>query len=239
MADGARLASSLDQDRVLEDSRMTDAPSWRRVKEIFQGALEREPEERAAFVVHKCDGNDALGKEVESLLASLDDAGSFVERPAIQDLPTWNSSNTGPIAASPEAALMPGDSLGPYRIVELVGAGGMGEVYRARDPKLNRDVALKILPDIAARPAGLDRLRREAQVLASLNHPNIGHIYGLEDGGVRQALVLELVDGLTLAEVIASGRRRTAFAIDFGEALGIALQIAQALEAAHNPSPRM
>jgi serine/threonine protein kinase len=132
-----------------------------------------------------------------------------------------------------QTGLKSGDSLGPYQIVELIGAGGMGRVYRARDAKLNRDVALKILPDaFAADPDRLARFRREAQVLASLNHPNIGHIYGLEDSGTPQALVLELVEGPTLADLIAS-RGRSAPAVEVPDVLNIGRQIAEALEAAH------
>src|SRR3984893_765368 len=102
--------------------------------------------------------------------------------------------------------LAAGTRLGPYEILSALGAGGMGEVYRARDTKLNRDVALKILPDSFANdPDRLARFRREAQVLASLNHPNIGHIYGFEDSGATHALVLELIDGPTLADQIAQG----------------------------------
>src|SRR5262245_65801522 len=103
-------------------------------------------------------------------------------------------------------ALAPGASLGSYEIISLLGAGGMGQVYRARDGKLNRDVALKVLPDaFAADPDRLARFRREAQLLASLNHQNIGHVYGFEDthgagsGPALHALVLELVEGPTLA----------------------------------------
>jgi len=130
-----------------------------------------------------------------------------------------------------ERALKPGDSLGPYKIVELVGAGGMGQVYRATDAKLNRDVALKILPDaFASDPDRLARFRREAQVLASLSHPNIGHIYGLEDSEARHALVLELIEGPTLADMISGAGH---LALGTGDALPIALQIAAALEAAH------
>jgi serine/threonine-protein kinase len=104
----------------------------------------------------------------------------------------------------------------------------MGEVYRARDPKLNRDVALKVLPALVALdPARLARFRREAQVLAALNHPNIGAIYGFEESTTRHALVLELVEGPTLAEHIERGP------IPLEEALPIARQIAEALEAAH------
>ena len=93
-------------------------------------------------------------------------------------------------------ALSPGTRIGPYEVTGVLGAGGMGEVYRARDSKLHREVALKVLPDaFALEPDRLARFRREAQVLASLNHPNIAGIYGFEDGEGVQALVLELVDG--------------------------------------------
>src|SRR6516162_3613580 len=125
-------------------------------------------------------------------------------------------------------ALAPGTRLGAYEVVSLLGEGGMGQVYRARDTKLNRDVALKILPE----PFALDgdrivRFRREAQVLAALNHPHIAQIYGFEDSGSTHALVLELVEGPTLADRIARG------SIPLDEALSIAKQIAEALEAAH------
>ena len=97
-------------------------------------------------------------------------------------------------------SLASGTRLGPYEILSLLGSGGMGEVYRARDTKLRREVALKILPEVfAADPERLARFRREAQVLATLNHPNIAAIYGVEDSGPLHALVLELVEGPTLA----------------------------------------
>src|SRR6266566_4732900 len=102
--------------------------------------------------------------------------------------------------------LSAGTRLGPYEILSALGAGGMGEVYRAHDTKLGRDVALKILPDLFANdPDRLARFQREAQVLASLNHPHIGAIYGLEEAGGVRALVLELVEGPTLADRIAHG----------------------------------
>jgi eukaryotic-like serine/threonine-protein kinase len=124
--------------------------------------------------------------------------------------------------------LAPGTRLGAYEIVSLLGEGGMGQVYRARDAKLNRDVALKILPDAFAIDGDrIARFRREAQVLASLNHPNIAAIYGFEDSGSTHALVLELVDGPTLADRIAKGP------LPLDAALPIAKQIAEALEAAH------
>src|SRR5262245_31812632 len=133
-------------------------------------------------------------------------------------------------------ALAMGTRIGSYEVTGSLGAGGMGEVYRARDSKLARDVALKILPEaFAADPDRLSRFEREAQVLASLNHPNIAAIYGLEDGvseapaqrGHTRALVLELVEGPTLADRILQGP------IPLEEALSIARQIAEALEAAH------
>ena len=118
--------------------------------------------------------------------------------------------------------------LGAYEILSLLGAGGMGEVYRARDAKLNRDVALKVLPEaFTADPDRLARFKREAQVLASLNHPHIGAIYGLEESDGVRALVLELVEGPTLADRIALD------SIPPDEALPIAKQIADALEGAH------
>jgi eukaryotic-like serine/threonine-protein kinase len=125
-------------------------------------------------------------------------------------------------------ALATGSRLGPYEILALVGSGGMGEVYRARDAKLGRDVALKVLPEAFARDAErMARFQREAKVLASLNHPNIATIHGLEDSGATHALVMELVEGPTLADRIKSGP------IPISEALPIAKQICEALEYAH------
>src|SRR5215467_9405256 len=125
-------------------------------------------------------------------------------------------------------SLRSGTRIGSYDIAGALGAGGMGEVYRARDTKLGRDVALKVLPaTLAADSDRLARLHREAQVLAALNHPHIAQIYGFEDSGSTHALVMELVEGPTLADRITHG----ALALD--EALIIARQIANALEAAH------
>jgi serine/threonine protein kinase len=125
-------------------------------------------------------------------------------------------------------ALTAGTRIGPYEIVTGLGAGGMGEVYRARDTKLNRDVALKVVPDSFANDAErLARFTREAQTLASLNHPNIAHIHGLDESNGVRALVMELVEGEDLSQRIARGP------IPIDEALPIARQIAEALEAAH------
>src|SRR6185503_20192363 len=129
---------------------------------------------------------------------------------------------------TPHLALTPGMRLGVYEVTAQIGEGGMGQVYRARDTKLGRDVAIKILPEAFAHDAErLARFQREAKTLASLNHPNIAAIYGLEENGGMTALVMELVEGDDLSQRIARG------AIPLDEALSIAKQIAEALEAAH------
>ena len=126
-------------------------------------------------------------------------------------------------------SLPPGTRLGPYEILSALGAGGMGEVYRAHDTKLHRDVAIKVLPEsFAADPERFARFTREAQTLAALNHPNIAHIHGLEEQGAVRALVMELVEGDDLSAHVARGP------IPLAEALPIARQIVDALEAAHD-----
>src|SRR5688572_3657373 len=146
-------------------------------------------------------------------------------RPGHRRRPRVASRYNRPTSTMPLPA---GSRLGVYEVVGSLGAGGMGEVYRARDPKLGRDVALKVLPDAFVQDQErLARFRREAQVLAALNHPNIASIYGLEEAPGRSALVLEFVDGETLADRIHRG------AVPLDEALEIALQIAEALENAH------
>jgi len=129
--------------------------------------------------------------------------------------------------------LIPGGRIGAYEVVELLGAGGMGVVYRAHDTRLGRDVALKVLPQaVAADPDRRARLEREARVLASLNHPHIASIYGIEDGPAGCALVMELVAGETLGDRLAR-RASAAAGLPVEEALAITRQIADALESAH------
>ena len=124
---------------------------------------------------------------------------------------------------------MIGQTISHYKVIEKIGQGGMGEVYRATDTKLNRDVALKILPEqFASDSQRMGRFQREAEVLASLDHPNIGQIYGIEDAGQTKALVLQLIEGPTLAERIAQGP------ISVEDALKLTLQMAEGLEAAHD-----
>jgi Tol biopolymer transport system component len=190
------------------------------VERICQAALDRPPVERDQFVLDVCRGDEALRREVASRLAYADAASRFLERPALD------------IAAQALAGhhtLIAGQRIGAYVVTGCIGAGGMGEVYRARDSALGRDVAIKVLPAILTSDRErLARFEREARVLAALNHPNVATIHGIEpiDGG--HALILEVVDGETLDErLVARGPLPSA------EALGIARQIADALEAAH------
>jgi serine/threonine protein kinase len=184
---------------------------WARVKEVFHSALERAPTDRRRFVADAAGGDDELRAEVERLLAAHDQAGSFIEHSPVSSV-----------------AIVPLHRVGHYEIASALGSGAMGEVYRARDTKLNRDVALKVLHlSVAADPNRLARFIQEAHALAALNHPHIAAIYGLEDVAGMHALILELVEGTTLAEHIARGP------MPIGEALSMAEQIADALEAAH------
>jgi serine/threonine protein kinase len=205
-----------------------DSTRWKRVEDVYHAAIGFPVKERAAFLDTACSGDEALRREVESLLAQKGEGSTFFAVPAVEVA-------AGSSSASPGSSIV-GRQFGPYRVTDLLGAGGMGEVYRARDTKLNRDVALKVLPEAFTRDADrLARFTREAQVLASLNHPNIAAIHGLEESlsaeagdAPMHAIVLELVEGETLADRIARG------AIPLDEALPIAGQIAEALEAAHS-----
>jgi serine/threonine protein kinase len=195
-----------------------DQKRWQRVEGLFHEALERGPEARQAFLDVACGGDPDLRQQVELLLAKYKEAETFLETPAMEN-PTVT-------VAAAESLL--GRQFGPYRIVSPLGAGGMGEVYRAHDSKLGRDVAIKTLPaEFAQDPERLARSRREARTLASLNHSNIGAIYGLEEFEGEDFLVLELVEGETLADRIQRGP------IPIEESLKLSRQIAEALEAAH------
>ena len=194
---------------------------WQQASRIFEAALEREPDARGSFLVHACGDDQALRHEVESLLSN-EGASALI------DSSIWDLADD---LLPGDVGFAPGAQVGPYRIEGVLGAGGMGQVYRARDTKLNRDVALKALPDVFTDdPRRLALFTREAHMLASLNHPGIAAIYGLEDAGGVHALVLELVEGPTLAERLERGP------ISFDEALPIAQQIAHALAAAHERS---
>jgi Tol biopolymer transport system component/tRNA A-37 threonylcarbamoyl transferase component Bud32 len=181
---------------------------WQQIEEIFHGALQRDPTEREPYLREACDGDPDLRREVASLLANHQDA---------IDSKSWPAAAAVEIIAD-RISLRPGQHLGPYRIDSFLAAGGMGEVYRATDTRLHRQVAIKIS---AARFS--ERFEREARVIASLNHPNICTLY---DVGPNY-LVMEYVEGRTLAERIQRGP------IPLADALDIMRQMAAALEEAH------
>ena len=187
---------------------------------------------RAAFLAAAVGDDEELRREIESLLKRTARSPVFTDRLPFRDqsrnddslagaLPSGEATRTGP-------PVIGAAGVGQYRVIGLLGVGGMGEVFRARDSKLNRDVALKVLPSaFEFDPDRLARFRREAQMLAALNHPNIAAIYGLEESNGRQALVLELVEGVTLAKRIEDGP------LPFVEALTVGRQIGAALKASH------
>jgi serine/threonine protein kinase/tetratricopeptide (TPR) repeat protein len=186
-----------------------DPQRWRRIEEIYHSALKRPSDGRVAFLTDACSGDSELLEGVQSLLAASEQAGSFLEIPAIEDAST--------LKAAPV-------QVGSYKILHRVGAGGMGEVFRAHDDKLGRDVAIKTLPaEFADDPERVSRLRREARTLASLNHPNVGTIYELMETDGASYLVLEFVEGETLRGPLP-----------LEKALDYARQIADGMEAAHN-----
>jgi eukaryotic-like serine/threonine-protein kinase len=197
---------------------MNPPQEWGRVRSLFHVAIQRPRAEWSRFLEQECAGDESLRGEVQSLLAAHERAGGFLDRPPMPVL-------RGVLAAAP---LTPGVRLGVFEITGTLGAGGMGEVYRARDTRLGRDVAVKLLPSMLADdPDRRARLERESRLLAALNHPHIAAIHSVEEIDGRLALILELVEGPTLADCLATGP------IPITEALQIAGQLAEALEAAH------
>jgi Tol biopolymer transport system component len=192
---------------------------WEQIQELYHAARAQPASDRAQFLDSACADDRVLRREVQALLdqpVSTGDFMDFVGGPAPAQLSDVATSD------------LTGLQLGSYRVLSLLGRGGMGEVYRARDSKLGRDVAIKVLPArFTADAERLARFQSEARMLAALNHPHIGAIYGLEDANGLPALVLELVEGETLAERIQRG------SIPAHDALAIARQIADALDAAH------
>ena len=197
---------------------------WQQLDKLFHSALERELVERAAFLADACAGDESLRKEVEALLAAHDEAGSFIERPAME----VEARGLAGDQETTKAALSIGKSISHYRIIAPLGAGGMGQVYLAQDLMLGRRVALKLLP--ASFTEDVSRLRRfelEARAASALNHPNIITVHEIGQVGSTRFIVTEFVDGVTLRQHMEDRR----LALD--EALDIAVQVASALVAAH------
>jgi len=191
---------------------------WARVQEIFAEAVERAPNARAGYLSEACAGDLELRREVDSLLSSHEEAsGGFLNSPAVP----------GAVAA-PRIELKRGTRLGPYEIVSPLGAGGMGEVYRAKDSRLGREVAVKVLPaEVSADRERVKRFEKEARSASALNHPNIVTIYDAGSGGGVSWIAMELVEGQTLRALLTSG------ALPTRKLLPIAAQIAQGLARAH------
>jgi len=199
----------------------TSSDRWPEVERLFHDALAHPERDRAAFVGTACNGDEAMRLEVMSLVDYERSLADFMEGSALDVLAAHTHAET--VGHS-----LTGHRVGPYEVGPLIGSGGMGEVYRAYDLKLDRAVVIKTLPGAFARDAERRvRFEREAKILASLNHPHIGAIYGLEEINGVPCLVLELIEGDTLATRLRNGP------LPMREALGIARQIALGLEAAH------
>ena len=193
---------------------------WPQVERVYNAVVARPQSEWATALAELCAGDDSLRHEVESLLAHQKAASSFLETPAFVGVDLARD------IASDRALV--GRRFGPYTVLAPIGSGGMGEIYCARDEKLGRQVAMKLLPShFASDPDRRARLESEARILAALNHPHISAIYGVEEVEGCPALVLEFVEGETLAERLSTSP------IPLAQALAIARQIAEALEAAH------
>jgi serine/threonine protein kinase len=188
-----------------------------RISSIVEQAVLLEPNERTRFLDESCPDNE-LRRMVDAMLADI-------ERPLILDRPIDEAAADLFCDNQPS---MVGSRIGPYQIESRLGSGGMGEVYRATDSRLGRQVAIKTLPPtLAADPDRVARFERESKVLAALNHPHIAAIFGIEIDATGTALVLELVEGQTLEAILARG------ALPLDEALSLARQLAEALDAAH------
>ena len=167
------------------------AERWKKVNDLFQSAIERAPEERAAFLDESCHDDEGMRREVESLLTSHERAENFIEVPAFEVAPE--------LVTNDSADALVGKLIGHYRIESLIGVGGMGEVYLARDERLGRKAALKLLPDsLTIDEAQLSRFKNEARTASALNHPNILTVYEIGAEGNVQFIATEFIEGVTL-----------------------------------------
>ncbi|HEX5603579.1 MAG TPA: protein kinase [Pyrinomonadaceae bacterium] len=193
---------------------------WQQVKEIFNSAITYRPEERGPFISRACSGDEELRSEVESLIASHEQSGDFIDQPAFEAAAS--------LLVNEKAELTPGQTIGSYEVISFISRGGMGEVYLAEDKRLGRKVALKLLP--TSFTTDEDRLRRfeqEARSASALNHPNIITIYEIRQAAGSHVIATEYVEGETLRH------RLSRSALTLSETLNIAIQVADALSAAH------
>jgi Tol biopolymer transport system component/predicted Ser/Thr protein kinase len=209
------------------DDRMTPE-QWRRIEGLYHAALERDAAERAAFLDAACGGDEELRGEVESLLRQRSTAKDFIEVPAVQVHHSLLSRALGGIHDASASGQLVGRALGVYELQALIGAGGMGEVYRAVDTRLNRTVAVKVLPPhVSNDPGRRERFKREAKIISSLNHPHICALYDVGGENGLDYLVMEHIEGETLQQRLEQGPLAPDRALEY------LIQICDALDKAH------
>ncbi|HYV05480.1 MAG TPA: serine/threonine-protein kinase, partial [Blastocatellia bacterium] len=217
----------------------TPGDRWQQLEAIFQGAIERSPDLRRSFIDEACAGDELLRSEAERLVTSFEEASDFIEEPAFLNrieaseqadrITNFHTGATGGLSRDWQAGLAVGRKIHQYELLSLLGSGGMGEVYLARDGQLDRQVALKLLPPhFTTEAAHIRRFGREARAASSLNHPNIITIHEIGEVDDTHFIATEFIEGETLREKIRSG------VLDLNEVVDIALQIASALSAAHS-----
>ncbi len=194
---------------------------WRQIDGVFQVALEREPRERAVYLAEVCADDEDLRKEVEYLISCDDQQDCLIDAPAFEVAAS--------LVASDQPELETGQSVGHYKILDLLGRGGMGEVYLAEDETLGRKIALKLLPaDFTIDETRVRRFRQEARAASALNHPNIITIHEISEFEGRHFIATEFIEGETLRQRIKRIKPTLGYALD------IAIQVVSALQAAHH-----